>query len=97
MKITLSTPAVNDLQDIYRYGLVTFSRATADSYLDLILSAFRTIEHNPRIGRLVPLTKTALHRYVVNKHIIYYDLFDTRIKIIRILHHTQDHPAHLPD
>ncbi|HLC15243.1 MAG TPA: type II toxin-antitoxin system RelE/ParE family toxin [Thermodesulfovibrionia bacterium] len=91
----LSTEAEQDLRSIYLYTYRNFGEEQADKYLSGLENAFQMISSNPRIGRerpdIDPLVRCMEH----GKHVIFYDLHEDHILIVRVLHGRMDVKKHL--
>jgi toxin ParE1/3/4 len=90
MRLELSRRAQADLDDIRDYSVAQFGIERAIVYFDAIEQAFRRLLDHPRIGSPRPGTERAALSYAVGEHRIYYDAFDDRIIIQRVLHKAMD-------
>lgn len=91
----LSNEAEQDLLDIYLYSHETFGEEQADKYLSGLENAFQMISCSPRIGRertdIDPLVRCIEH----GKPVIFYDLYEEHVLIVRVLHGRMDVKRHL--
>lgn len=94
-KLKLSTAARNDLAAIDDYGVAQFGEAIAAEYARGFRAALSSLRDYPLLGplrsELREGTRCKLHR----KHLIFYRVADETVFVQRILHHSQDVPAHL--
>lgn len=91
MKYILSTAASRDLEEIYLYGYIHFGENQADEYAQIIENKINIICDNPKIGRLDKRINPAISRFECESHIIFYDILDASILIVRILHGATDY------
>lgn len=89
-KFIISKNAQRDLNEIGTYTQNNFGLSQANIYREKLNNAFKTIENFPKSGRHVDGLSSNLNRYEVEKHIIFYDITDQTITIIRILHEAVD-------
>ncbi|PTX58568.1 toxin ParE1/3/4 [Kordia periserrulae] len=93
--LKFSRQAVLDIEEIYLYGFINFGEGQADSYASRMQKNLEIISSNPDIGRLDSRINPAIHRFDFARHAIFYDVTDSEIIIIRILHITMDFLQHL--
>ncbi len=92
----LSPAAEADFADIYRYSILTFGEKRADLYASDLIDAFDMLGHNQLAGEDVATIRPDTRRLVHESHAIYYDLIDDCVvRVLRILHQTQDPMRHL--
>ena len=89
MRLELTTPAREDLLDIWAY-IASHDESAADKYLEgLRERALELIEH-PELGRkrdeIIPRIRSLLFR----NHLIFYRLETSAIQVLRILHGNMD-------
>ncbi len=95
MKYILSTAASKDLEEIYIYGYIHFGEKQADDYAQTIENKITIICENPKIGRLDKRANPAIRRFECESHVIFYDVHEDFISIIRILHGATDYVQYL--
>tara|TARA_E500000331_G_C16773901_1_gene505032 strand:- start:84 stop:380 length:297 start_codon:yes stop_codon:yes gene_type:complete len=93
--IKLSKQASIDIDEMYLYGFITFGEDQADLYSEKIKNCLQTLQQNPEIGRLETRVNPAVRRFDIERHVIFYDLTDTDIVIVRIIHCSTDFIRHL--
>lgn len=92
----LSAHAEVDFADIYRYSVLTFGEARADVYASDLIEAFGMLGRNPLAGEDVSTFRSETRRLNHDSHAIYYDQINGEVvRILRILHQTQDPLRHL--
>jgi toxin ParE1/3/4 len=85
-----------DIDEIYLYGLINFGEDQADIYSEKMKNfILETLCRNPEIGRLDTRVNPAIRRFDFESHVIFYDVTETEIVIVRILHGSMDFVKHL--
>ena len=95
MRYVLSTAASIDLEEIYLYGFIQFGENQADEYVLSIENKLNIICDNPKIGRLDKRVNPAVRRFECESHVIFYDVHEGYISVIRILHGATDYVQYL--
>ena len=95
MQYKLSNAAARDLEEIYLYGYMQFGEAQADYYAAMLENRIAIICANPGIGRIDSRVNPAIRRFECDRHVIFYDLLEDHILIVRILHGATDYVQHL--
>jgi toxin ParE1/3/4 len=95
MDFKLSKQASQDIEDIYIYGFINFGESQADQYSTKLLKCFDLLCSNPEIGRLDSRVNPAVRRFNSESHVVFYDIEDGALFIVRILHRSVDFIQHL--
>lgn len=95
MDFKLSKQASQDVEDIYLYGFINFGEQQADQYSLKMLSCINLLCSNPEIGRLDTRTNPAIRRFDFESHVVFYDIEEDTIFIVRVLHKSVDFVQHL--
>ena len=90
----LSQKAKRDLEDIIDYTLSRYGEEQAVIYSSDISKVFRELTENPKIGKSRPEIRSNLRSFTKGSHTIYYRVFSSKIRIIRILHVNRDVTQH---
>lgn len=85
----------NDLLDIFAYGCEKFGADMAEAYIYRLEAGFLRLTAHPKLGRSIEQTIAGIRALPVASHIIYYQVTDTTIDIIRILHKSMLPERHL--
>ena len=94
--LKFSQQASRDIDEIYLYGLINFGEDQADIYFEKVKNlVLETLCCNPEIGRLDTRVNPAIRRLDFESHVIFYDVTETDIVIVRILHASMDFVKHL--
>ena len=83
MTYRLSRQARSDIKAITRYTVEYFGEGQAQEYLDGLFYSFDLLMDNPKMGRAFEGT---MRRYVFKSHLVYYEITQTKIHILRVLH-----------
>ena len=86
----LSQEAEEDMHEIYLYSCFHFNKKQADKYSQKLKTAFDMIVENSKIGRYYLKANSKYRRFEVNQHIIFYQIIEEAILIVRILHRDMD-------
>ncbi len=95
MQIELSIEAERDIDNILDYTLVTFGPTQAEDYYLSLRGCFELIAENPEIGRTRPEVAPGLRSYSHRSHVIYYEVRDDHLLIVRVLHQRMDPARHM--
>jgi toxin ParE1/3/4 len=90
MKIEISDDADLDLENIYVYGFINFGQTQAERYSIQIRQTLEILRINPFIGRMDTRIRPPIRRFETQNHVIFYDAFDDRVSIARVLHKSVD-------
>ena len=91
---TLSRTAINDMKSIGSYTQKKWGIEQRKSYLRNIDDSFHLLANNPKIGLECNYVRTGLRKYNCKSHIIFYQINDSDIFIVRILHKSIDVNLH---
>ncbi len=86
----LSRQTQKDIDEIYDYGSQKIGKSQALNYLIELRSYFQFLLNNPNIGKHRIEIKEGLYSFPYASHIIFYRLFNTHIRIVRVLHGSRD-------
>ncbi len=87
--------AVTDLNAIWNYTYSTWSEIQADKYYFQIKACCNEISKRPFLGKPYEEISSGLCGVIVGKHIVFHQLLDSEIHILRILHNRMDIKAQL--
>jgi toxin ParE1/3/4 len=93
--IKFSKQASQDIEEIYLYGFISFGEEQADLYALKMQKFLEMMRSNSKIGRLDTRVNPAIRRFDFENHVIFYDVNDATIIIVRILHGSMDFVKHL--
>ena len=89
-KYIFSQKAISDLNGIWDYTFETWSEEQADKYYNIIIRQVDDISKNPDLGRKFDEVDDNLLGFRIEKHVIFYQINENNIEIIRILHAQMD-------
>ncbi len=93
----LSRRAEADLASIYDFTLERWSKKQADKYYGELVNGIKDLASGKRKGRDAALGAGVL-KLPVGSHVVFYQVDESRIDVIRILHQAMDVSRHLtPD
>ncbi len=88
----LSNEADADLIAIFDYTQKTYNEDKAIAYLWEFETLFSQLCDYPNLGRCRDEIKPNLQSIPVREHIVFYQVFDEYVLIIRVLHQSRDLP-----
>ena len=95
-KFYLTNKAVEDLSDIWKYTVETWSENQAEIYYSLLIDSFQEIANNPTAGKSYELVEKNILGFKSGQHIIFYRIVTkNEIEVVRILHGMMDIKNHL--
>ena len=90
-KYRFTNKAVEDLSNIWRYTVETWSERQADLYYEMLISCCQDVADHPAFGKRYDEIAEDLYGFRANRHIIFYRIISqNEIEIVRILHGTMD-------
>jgi toxin ParE1/3/4 len=96
-RVAFAPRAQQDYDDILLYGLQTWGEIQMVSYQDDLDRALEELGAFPEIGRRRPDYFFGCRTHPVRSHILFYEIDQDEIRIVRILHHTADVRLHLSE
>jgi len=89
-RVEISDAAAADLAAIFRYTREQWGETQAVAYIDALDAGFQRIAAKPSLGRTrFELLKGARSR-LIGKHVVFYNLDESKVVILRIVHPAQD-------
>jgi toxin ParE1/3/4 len=89
----ISSPADEDLQDIYDYSENNWGEKQAAKYLRELYVIFELLATNPNIGRRRSELGSDIFSISHAAHIVYFMLWNSEMAIVRVLHASRDAEA----
>ncbi len=87
--VNITEPARDDLEAIWEY-VAQDNVEAANRIVEEIVGKFATLRDHPYIGREQDHLLINLRRFAVRNYLIFYQPFDDKVDIIRILHGSRD-------
>jgi toxin ParE1/3/4 len=94
-RVYRTSQARNDLRGIWRKTYDKWGSQQADKYLDEINASIELLKDNPRLGKSRERLRPGYRSLHINRHIVYYRLEPSLIRIIRVLYDGMDPDLHL--
>ncbi|WP_026775879.1 type II toxin-antitoxin system RelE/ParE family toxin [Polaribacter sp. Hel_I_88] len=86
----LSKKADFDLEEIFEHTEITYGYEQAIFYLTHLENLFENLVLQPEIGRQRNQIKKGLFSITEQEHTIFYRIFESNIRIVRVLHGRRD-------
>ncbi|MBL7113660.1 MAG: type II toxin-antitoxin system RelE/ParE family toxin [Bacteroidales bacterium] len=94
-KYRISEAAINDLDGIWEYTFLKWSKEQADRYHNLIMNEIEFIAENISSGKSMNHIKDGYLVSYVKSHMIFFKRKEGIVEIIRILHQKMDIESNL--
>lgn len=91
----LSVKAEEDLVEIYSYGILQFGYTQANNYVFGLEETLLKLAQSPFMGKQSDFVSKGLRSFVYKSHIIFYQLEDRGVLIVRILNQSRDYNSFL--
>jgi toxin ParE1/3/4 len=92
--VVLSAAADSDLAEILSYGTEAFGEAQAEAYLASFDAPFDLISRHPLAGAIHDAVRPPIRSLSHGSHRIFYDVFEDRAVVQRVLHKAVDVARH---
>ena len=93
--LNISENAQDDLENIYLYSFNSWGELQANLYVKALNQAILMLIENPYIGKVAEDINKAFRYFPANKHIVFYSILESELRILRILHESAHYKAHL--
>ena len=94
-QLVIAPAAIDDLKDIYQYGLQHWGQAPSERYLAAIKDQFWLLTQQPLMGTERPELPPETRSIPIESHTLFYRVTANAVEIIRVLHGRQDPQRHL--
>ncbi len=91
----LRPKAAQDLEQIYRYSIQEFGNERIERYIRDLNDAFSKLANEPNLGRDYDFVRSNLSAFNVVSHVIFFEISNPGITILRVLHRSMDYGRHL--
>lgn len=95
LSLEFTESAKKDLKGITRYTKRKFGKEQAVAYKVMLDKQFDFLRQNPRMGHQKSEVKEGILCVAARQHLIFYQLEDTTIYVLRILHSSMDYARQL--
>ena len=89
-EIKVSDLARADLASIFRYSREVWGENRAVAYIDELDAGFKRIAERPEIGPGRSELLDGARGRLIAKHLVFYQVSDERVVVLRVLHPAQD-------
>lgn len=93
--LIISPAARDDLRDIYQFGLRHWGQNQTARYLEKLKELLWSLTERPRIGVERPELFPEIRSFPVESHVVFYQVQERHIEIVRVLHARQDPNRHI--
>ena len=90
LKLSWTSEATDDLDEIWDYSAVTWGEAQADRYLKDIRAAASRLADGQISGTAENQVRPNLRRVVVRLNVIWFRVVGTELRVVRVLHQSRD-------
>jgi toxin ParE1/3/4 len=87
--VHLRPRARNDIFDIWDY-IADDSEAQADAFVDRLDTNFQLLARQPELGRIRTELAPGLRSFPVGRYVVFYELMQDGIAVVRVLHSARD-------
>jgi toxin ParE1/3/4 len=84
--IHIQVKARTDLKNILRHSIEHWGLERGERYYDDLIAGIESLIENPQLGLVRDDIKKGYRQLQIEKHILFYRISTTQIRIIRILH-----------
>ncbi len=93
--VHLQQRAKQDLQEIWGYSFRTWGMRQADLYYDALVDGIEGLIDQPEMGMTRDDLRRGYRQLQIHRHLVFYRLTPTRIRVIRVLGVKMDVDRHL--
>lgn len=97
LKLHVTPKAEADLVDIWLYSYGEWGLDQADKYLDLLEMGMKQLLNHPLLGANYCYVLQGYRRLQIEHHAVFYQVLETEIRVVRVLHQDMDAPQRLLD
>ncbi|MEX0731090.1 MAG: type II toxin-antitoxin system RelE/ParE family toxin [Aquisalimonadaceae bacterium] len=96
-KLSITPKAESDLIGIWVYTCEKWGVDQADKYLDQLEAGMKQLINHPPLGANYAHVLPGYRRLQVEHHAVFYQLLDSEVLVVRVLHEDMDAPERLLD
>jgi toxin ParE1/3/4 len=89
-QLRIADEARADLRNLHRFGTELYGERSATTYVERLLEAIEEIGETPLLWALRDEVRPPVRLRRLTAHNIFYDLTETEVIVVRILHHAAD-------
>jgi toxin ParE1/3/4 len=95
VKLSFSAESRRDLRAIARFGAKKFGEIQSKAYAELLAQSLRILQSSPHLAVVKPGYHRPIRVHPVGAHLIVYELRETEICVVRVLHGHQNLADHI--
>ncbi len=96
-ELGITPKAESDLTDIWLYTCEEWGTDQADRYLDQLEAGMKQLIAYPLLGADYAHVLTGYRRLQVEHHAVFYQVLESEVLVVRVLHEGMDAPQRLLD
>jgi toxin ParE1/3/4 len=97
LKLSITPKAESDLIGIWMYTCEEWGVEQADTYLDQLETGMKHLVNHPSLGTNYAHVFPGYRRLQVEHHAVFYQLLESAVLVVRVLHEDMDAPERLLD
>lgn len=97
LRLTVTPKAESDLTDIWMYSCEEWGVDQADSYLEQLEAGMNQLINHPSLGTDYAHVFPGYRRLQVAHHVVFYQVLEPEVLVVRVLHEEMDAPHRLLD
>jgi len=97
LKLSITPKAESDLTKIWLYTCEEWGAEQADKYLDLLEMGMKQLLSHPLLGTDYTHVLTGYRRLQVEHHAAFYQVLESEVLLVRVLHGDMDAPRRFLD
>lgn len=94
-ELAIQSRARRDLREIWRYTFEKWNETQADAYVFGLYNALLKLKRNPKLGRQRWELGANYRSLAINRHVVFYTVDESVVRVIRLLHGRMDPDEHL--
>lgn len=97
LKLNITPKAESDLIGIWMYTCEEWGVDQADRYLDRLKTGMKQLIYHPSLGMNYAHVLPGYRRVQVEQHAVFYQVLESEVLVVRVLHEDMDAPERLLD
>ncbi len=97
LKLSITPKAESDLTGIWLYTCEEWGVEQADKYLNELETSMKQLLSHPSLGADYTHVLTGYRRLQVEHHSVFYQVLESEVLVVRVLHEDMDAPQRLLD
>ncbi len=97
LELKVSPQAETDLTDIWVYSCEAWGIEQADNYLEQLAAGMEQLTLHPQLGLDYSHVLPSYRRLQIERHCVFYQVKNTTVVVIRVLHQEMDAPERLTE